>query len=263
MAVHTHAAVAASPQRRAVLARRIRLFVAATITYNVVEAVVALAAGTVADSSALIGFGLDSVIEVSSAAAVAWQFAGRDPEKRERKALRFIAFSFFALAAFVAFDALRSLLGGREAEHSTVGIVLAAASLAIMPALSWAQRRAGRELGSRSAVADSKQTLLCSYLSAVLLMGLVLNSTLGWSWADPIAALVIAAVAVKEGLEAWRGDSCCAPGMHLHVEDEAPATAAAGTVAPTSAPQAQAPNLTAKPNPGACSCCPDPAEGSK
>src|SRR4051794_24576912 len=132
MPAHAHSAVAASPERRAVLARRIRLFVAATITYNVIEAVVALAAGTVADSSALIGFGLDSVIEVSSAAAVAWQFAGRDPEQRGKKALRFIAFSFFALAAFVAFDALRSLLGGREADHSTAGIVLAAASLAIM-----------------------------------------------------------------------------------------------------------------------------------
>jgi hypothetical protein len=219
MPAHPHADVAASPERRAVLARRIRLFVAATISYNVIEAVVALAAGTVADSSALIGFGLDSVIEVSSAAAVAWQFAGRDPEQREKKALRFIAFSFFALAAFVTFDALRSLLGGREADHSTVGIVLAAVSLAIMPALSWAQRRAGRELGSRSAMADSKQTLLCSYLSAVLLAGLVLNSTLGWSWADPAAALVIAAVGVKEGLEAWRGDHCCAPGAHLPAGD--------------------------------------------
>jgi hypothetical protein len=92
-----------------------------------------------------------------------------------------------------------------------VGIILPAVSLAVMPFLSWAQRRAGRELGSRSAVADSKQTLLCTYLSGVLLVGLLLNSTLGWSWADPIAALIIATVAVKEGREAWRGDSCCAP----------------------------------------------------
>jgi divalent metal cation (Fe/Co/Zn/Cd) transporter len=204
-----------------VLSRRIKFFVAATITYNIIEAVVALTAGSLASSSALIGFGLDSLIEVSSAAAVAWQFAGRDPEEREKKALRFIAFSFFALAAFVTVDALRSLLGGREADHSTVGIVLAAVSLAIMPLLSWAQRRAGRELGSRSAVADSKQTLLCTYLSGVLLVGLVLNSTLGWSWADPVAALVIAAVALKEGREAWKGDACCAPVIHLHVDEEA------------------------------------------
>jgi len=264
MSTHTHADIVLSQERRAVLSRRIRLFVAATITYNVIEAVVALAAGSAADSSALIGFGLDSLIEVSSAAAVAWQFSGRDPEAREKKALRFIAFSFFALAAFVAVDALRSLLGGREAEHSTVGIVLAALSLAIMPVLSWAQRRAGRELGSRSAVADSKQTLLCTYLSAVLLAGLLLNSTLGWSWADPVAALVIAAVAVKEGLEAWRGDSCCAPGMHLHVEDEAPVMVEDATKAEMPAPQAQKLNLSAKQKPHACSCCPpDQTDGNK
>ena len=199
------------PDRREVLARRIRWFVAATISYNVVEAVVALVAGTQASSSALIGFGLDSVVEVSSAAAVAWQFAGRDPEARETAALKVIACSFFGLAAFVTVDAVRSLLGGGEAEHSTVGLVLAAVSLMIMPLLSHGQRRAGRELGSRSAVADSKQTLLCTYLSAVLLVGLGLNSLFGWSWADPIAALIIAAVAVKEGIAAWRGDTCCSP----------------------------------------------------
>ena len=176
----------------------------------------AIAAGTAASSSALIGFGLDSIIEVASAAAVAWQFAGRDPESREETALRGIAFSFFALAAFVTIDALRSLFGADEAQHSSVGLVLAAVSLAVMPFLSWAQRRAGRELGSRSAVADSKQTLLCTYLSGVLLVGLALNSVFGWSWADPIAALVIAAVAIKEGREAWRGDVCCAPNAALH-----------------------------------------------
>jgi divalent metal cation (Fe/Co/Zn/Cd) transporter len=196
-------------ERRRVLSRRIRLFVAATITYNVVEAVVALAEGSRVSSTALIGFGLDSVIEVSSAAAVAWQFAGKDPQAREKVALRIIAFSFFGLAVFVTVDSLRSLLGAGEARHSVVGITLAAVSLAIMPLLSWAQRRAGRELGSLSAVADSKQTLLCTYLSAVLLVGLLLNSLLGWSWADPIAALVIAAIALREGLEAWRGDPCC------------------------------------------------------
>jgi divalent metal cation (Fe/Co/Zn/Cd) transporter len=201
--------------RRVVLARRIRFLVAATITYNLIEAVIALSAGAAASSSALIGFGLDSVIEVSSALAVAWQFAGRDPEARERVTLRVIAISFFALAAFVTLDALRSLLGSGEAEHSTVGLVLAAVSLAVMPLLSYAQRRAGRELGSTSAVADSKQTLLCTYLSGVLLVGLALNSLFGWSWADPIAALVIAGVALKEGREAWRGDNCCSPAEAL------------------------------------------------
>jgi divalent metal cation (Fe/Co/Zn/Cd) transporter len=200
-----------SPARRALLARRIRLLVATTITYNVIEAVVALSAGAQASSSALIGFGLDSIIEVSSAAAVAWQFAGRDPEARERIALKIIACSFFGLAAFVTVDAVRALAGSSEAEQSRVGIILAAISLVIMPVLSWAQRRAGRELGSATAVADSKQTLLCTYLSAVLLIGLGLNALLGWSWADSIAALVIAGIAVKEGVSAWRGDLCCAP----------------------------------------------------
>ncbi|TDK89946.1 hypothetical protein EUA03_10175 [Mycolicibacterium mucogenicum] len=196
--------------RRGQLARRIRWLVAATISYNVIEAVVALSEGTRVSSAALVGFGLDSVIEVSSAAAVAWQFAGADPEAREKTALRVIAFSFFALAAYVTIDAIRALLGFGEAQYSTIGIVLAVASLIVMPVLSYTQRRAGRELGSRSAVADSKQTLLCTYLSAVLLIGLLVNSILGWSWADPIAALVIAGIAVKEGVNAWRGDACCA-----------------------------------------------------
>jgi divalent metal cation (Fe/Co/Zn/Cd) transporter len=195
--------------RRATLQRRIRLLVGATITYNVIEAVVALAEGTRVSSSALIGFGLDSVVEISSAAAVAWQFSATDPETREKATLRFIAMSFFALAAYVAADAVRSLLGFGEARPSLIGIVLAAASLVIMPVLSLAQRSAGRELGSRSAVADSKQTLLCTYLSAILLAGLVVNGLWGWSWADPIAALGIAAIAVREGLNAWRGDPCC------------------------------------------------------
>jgi divalent metal cation (Fe/Co/Zn/Cd) transporter len=200
---------AVTEARRAVLNRRVRLLVAATIAYNVVEAVIALTEGTRVSSSALIGFGLDSVIEISSAAAVAWQFSADDPESREKAALRFIAFSFFALAAYVTLDAARTLAGAGEARPSTVGIVLAALSLAIMPVLSLAQRRAGQELGSLSAVADSKQTLLCTYLSAILLVGLVLNSVLGWSWADPVAALGIAAVAVREGINAWRGDPCC------------------------------------------------------
>jgi divalent metal cation (Fe/Co/Zn/Cd) transporter len=200
-----------STARRDLLVRRIRFLVAATITYNVIEAVVAITAGTIASSTALIGFGLDSVIEVSSAAAVAWQFTGPDHERREKTALRIIAISFFALAAYVSVESVRALLGGADASHSTVGLILAAVSLAVMPLLSYAQRRAGRALGSRSAVADSKQTLLCTYLSAVLLVGLGVNTLFGWAWADPIAALVIAAVAVKEGRDAWRGDTCCPP----------------------------------------------------
>ncbi|MET9435783.1 cation transporter [Streptomyces sp. NPDC006551] len=213
----TAISVGPSPARRDALTRRIRLLVAATIAYNVIEAVVAITAGTLASSTALVGFGLDSVIEVSSATAVAWQFSARDHaarEARERTTLRIIAVSFFALAAYVSVDAVRALAGAGEADRSIPGIVLAALSLAIMPFLSAAQRRAGNELGSASAVADSKQTLLCTYLSAVLLVGLILNATLGWSWADPIAALVIAAIAVKEGRDAWHGKGCCAPTTH-------------------------------------------------
>jgi divalent metal cation (Fe/Co/Zn/Cd) transporter len=203
--------IASSAPRRRVLSRRIRFFVAATITYNVVEAVVALSEGTRVSSAALLGFGLDSVIEVSSAAAVAWQFAGRDPEAREKTALRVIAFSFFGLAVYVTVDSLRALLGHGEAQPSRIGIALAAVSVAVMPVLSWAQRRAGRELGSLSAVADSKQTLLCTYLSAAVLIGLVLNAALGWWWADPLVALGLAVVAVREGREALHGDTCCTP----------------------------------------------------
>ncbi|WP_240157625.1 cation transporter [Pseudonocardia broussonetiae] len=204
-------AAAPTAERQAVLRRRVRWLVAGTITYNLVEAAVALTAGTIASSVALIGFGLDSLIEVGSAAAVAWQFAGPDPRRRERVALRVIAWSFFALAAYVAVESARALLGGADAEHSTVGIVLVAVSVVVMPFLSLAQRRAGTELGSASAVADSKQTLLCTYLSAAVLVGLVLDAALGWWWADPVAGLVLAVLAVREGRAAWRGDLCCAP----------------------------------------------------
>ena len=202
------------PARRAVLARRVRLLVAATITYNVIEAVVAIAAGTVASSAALVAFGLDSAVEVSSAAAVAWQFSARDHatrEAREKTALRIIALSFFALAVYVTVEAVWTLAGAGRADPSVAGIVLAALSLVVMPLLSAVQRRAGRELGSASAVADSKQTLLCTYLSGVLLAGLLLNAAIGWTWADPVAALVIAVLAIKEGRDAWRGDACCPP----------------------------------------------------
>ena len=199
------------PLRRRALQRRIRWIVAITISYNVVEAVIALAAGTVATSAALIGFGLDSIVEVLSAAAIAWQFSAPDPEKRERVALRVIAFSFFGLAAYVSVDAALSLFGIREAVHSPVGIGLAVVSLLVMPFLSWIERRTGTELGSASAVADSKQTLICAYLSAALLVGLLLNTLLGWAWADSLAALVIAGFAVREGIEAWKGDTCAVP----------------------------------------------------
>jgi divalent metal cation (Fe/Co/Zn/Cd) transporter len=207
---HTHDTVVSAEERRR-HGRRAQLLAGASVSYNVIEAVIAITAGLVAGSVALVGFGLDSIVEVSSGLIILWQFRHPLPESRERTALRLMALSFFALAAYVTVESVRALSTGHEPEASTVGIVLACASLVIMPFLSWAQRRTGRALGSNAVVADSTQTLLCTYMSAVLLVGLVLNATLGWYWADPIAGLVIAAVAVKEGRQAWRGEGCCAP----------------------------------------------------
>lgn len=208
MSANLHSTPVVDPARRRVLGRRAQLLAVASVSYNVIEAVVAIAAGLAAGSIALVGFGLDSVVEVSSGLIILWQFRHPLPESRERRALRLMALSFFALAAYVSVESARALVSGHEPDASPVGIGLAVASLAIMPLLSWAQRRTGRALGSNAVVADSTQTLLCTYLSAVLLGGLVLNATLGWSWADPIAGLVIAAVAVREGREAWRGEGC-------------------------------------------------------
>lgn len=187
--------------RRLVLQRRIRWIVTATIAYNVVEAIVAITAGTLASSAALIGFGLDSTIEVLSAAAVAWQFTRRDPERWEKGTLRVIAVAFFALAIYVTVSSVLALSIRVDVEPSPVGIAITALSVVIMPFLSLAERRAGKELESATAVADSKQTLLCTYLSAAVFVGLVLNSLLGWWWADAIAGLVIAVFAVREGLD--------------------------------------------------------------
>jgi divalent metal cation (Fe/Co/Zn/Cd) transporter len=206
----TGAPSSASAEDRARLGRRAQLLAGASVSYNVLEAFVAVTAGAVAGSVALVGFGLDSLVEVFSGLVILWQFRLRLPETRERQALRLIAVSFFALAAYVTIESLRALAGDARPDASPIGIALAATSLFVMPFLSWAQRRTGKALGSGSVVADSKQTLLCTYLSAVLLVGLVLNASLGWSWADPLAGLVIAAVALKEGVEAWRGDACCA-----------------------------------------------------
>jgi len=189
--------------------RRAALLLAwATIAWNSLEAVVAIASGTAAGSIALVGFGLNSIVEVGSAVVVVWQFSGPDTE-REHRALKLIAGSFFVFAAYVAGQAMWDLVARAQPDESVPGIVLAALSLVVMPGVAVAKRRLGRRMGSRTVVADSGQTMLCSYLSAVLLLGLVANATLGWWWADPIAALVIAALAVREGRESWRGDACC------------------------------------------------------
>ncbi|MDP9443865.1 MAG: cation transporter [Actinomycetota bacterium] len=211
---HTHRALPAA--RRAELGRRARLLAAASVAYNLAEAVIALSAGAVAGSVALVGFGLDSLIEVSSGLVILWQYAHPLPESRERLAGRLIAVSFLALAGYVGVESSRALLGGANPDSSPVGIVLAAVSLTVMPFLSWAQRRTGRALHSAAVVADSGQTLLCSYLSAALLVGLVLNAVLGWAWADPAAGLVIAGIALREGVQSWRGRGCCAGTAERH-----------------------------------------------
>jgi len=207
-------------ERRAVLHRRVRGIVAFTITYNVVEAVLAITAGSMASSAALVGFGLDSVIEVASAVAVAWQFSRRDPERWEKATARAIAIAFFALAAYVTVEAILRIAGGGAVEHSPLGIGIALASLLIMPTAAWLEHRTGRELGSRSVQADARQLVLCAYLSGTVLIGLLANSLFGWTWADSLAALVVAFLAVREGLEAWGGELESPLAVLEELEDE-------------------------------------------
>ncbi len=177
-----------------------------TVVYNVLEALVAIGAGVVAGSVALTSFGGDSVVESLSALVIVWQFRSAVPEDQERRALRLIGAAFFILATYITVDALRALLTGSDADPSPVGIALAVVSLIVMPLLALAKRRVGHQLDSAAVLADSTQTLLCMWLSAALLVGLLVNTFLGWAWADPVAALVIAAFAAHEGLEAWRGE---------------------------------------------------------
>ena len=193
------------------LSRRARQLAWATIAWNVIEAVVAITAGAAASSIALVGFGLDSTVEVLSAVVILWQLHGL-AEDRERRALRLIAVSFFALAVYVTVQVIVDLSSRAEPDSSPVGIGLAVASLIMMPILAGAKRRTGRAMGSSTVVADSNQSKLCAYLSAILLGGLLLNASVGWWWADPLAAFAIAVLAVNEGREAWRGeicDDCC------------------------------------------------------
>jgi divalent metal cation (Fe/Co/Zn/Cd) transporter len=178
----------------------------ATIAWNALEAVVAISAGIAAGSIALFGFGLDSIVEVFAASVVVWELRGPVAGDRERRALRLIAISFFLLAAYVSVEAVRDLFAAAEATESGVGIGLAVVSLIVMPLLAWGKRRTGRALESPTLIADSTETLLCTYLSAILLLGLILNATLEIWWADPIAALGIAVLAVREGVEAWGGE---------------------------------------------------------
>jgi divalent metal cation (Fe/Co/Zn/Cd) transporter len=182
-----------------------------TIAWNSAEAVVALIAGFLAGSVALIGFGLDSLIEVFAASVVLWQLRGDVSDRREGRALKLIALSFYALALYVTVEAVRDLVVQARPEESIAGIGLTVVSLLIMGFLSRAKHRAGHDIGSWALIADSKETLLCSYLSGVVLVGLALNALLGWWWADPVAGLGIGILAVREGREAWHGEH---PGEH-------------------------------------------------
>ena len=187
--------------------------VAGTLAYNVVEAVVALWAGSEAGSIALFGFGLDSVIEVVAASALLWRLSvearGGDSERIERaegKVRRLIGLTFLALAAYVTVQAVYTLAAQSRPEESAVGIVLAAASLVIMPLLAWGKLEVARGLGSQALRAEAKETLACAYLSFTLLLGLLLNATLGWWWADPTVALLMVPWLIREGLEGLRGE---------------------------------------------------------
>lgn len=197
---------------RPALIRRGKLLEYATIGYNSIEGVIAIGAGVIAGSVALVGFGFDSVIEVVSGAALLWRLsADVDEDRRERveqRALRIVGWSFLLLAAFVSFDAGKSLIRREPPDESIVGIMLAAVSLIVMPLLVRAKRRVAKAIGSKALDADATQTAICTWLSAILLGGLLLNATVGWWWADPLAALVMVPIIVREGLEGIRGERC-------------------------------------------------------
>lgn len=184
-----------------------------TIGYNSLEGLIAVVAGLMAGSVALVGFGFDSLIEVTSGAVLLWRLhADVDEARRERLegiSLRIVGACFVVLALYVSYDSIKSLIRREAPEESVVGIVLAAVSLIIMPLLVRAKRRVARGIKSGALMADSKQTELCTYLSAILLGGLLLNAVLGWWWADPVAALIMVPIIVKEGIEALRGETCC------------------------------------------------------
>lgn len=205
-----------SPGRSAVLdrqrvVRRGQWLTAATFAYNSLEAAISIGAGLLAGSVALVGFGIDSLIELAASAAGLWRLrSDMDPQARprvERAASRLIGISFLALAAYVAFEAIGSLLTGQAPDESPVGIVLAATSLEVMPVLSRLKRRVASQLGSGALAAEARQTEICAYLSAILLAGLTLNALLGWWWADPAAALVMTPLIAREGIEGIRGES--------------------------------------------------------
>lgn len=189
--------------------------IALTVGWNIIEAAVALGSGIAAGSIALVGFGLDSVVEVASAIVIAWRLSqqGLDHEANERvekRAVRLIALSFFAIAVYVIVEAASTLLGLRdEPQYSPLGLAVTALSLIVMPSLAWGKRRVAARMGSVALKADAAETQLCTYLSAVVLLGLAANALLGWWWMDPLAGLVVAALAIREGREAWTSGDLC------------------------------------------------------
>jgi len=197
---------------RETLIRRGKRLESITIGYNTLEGLASIVAGVFAGSIALVGFGVDSVIEVTSGAALLWRLhADADAARREhteRITLRIVGVCFLALAAFVAIDSVKSLVQREQPEESIAGIIITALSVMIMPLLARAKRKVGRAIDSRALIADSKQTELCTYLSAITLTGLALNAFLGWWWADPVAALIMVPIIAREGIEGLRGEHC-------------------------------------------------------
>jgi divalent metal cation (Fe/Co/Zn/Cd) transporter len=211
--VSTAAATALAPASEEWLrqARRAKLLSWASLAYMALEGIVAVAAGIVAGSIALIGFGLDSAIEGFASVVIVWRFTGSRTlsERAEHRAQKLVAIQFFILAPYVAIESIRALVNGSHAEESIVGIALAASSLVVMPLLGRAKQRIGARLGSSATASEGKQNLLCAYLAGALLVGLLGNALVGAWWLDPVVGLLIAALAVSEGREAWRGDACC------------------------------------------------------
>jgi divalent metal cation (Fe/Co/Zn/Cd) transporter len=203
---------------RASLIKRGRRLEYFTIAYNSLEGLIAVIAGLMAGSIALVGFGFDSLIEVTSGSALLWRLhIDADESRRERVeavTLRIVGVLFFLLAAYVSYDSIKSLIWREQPRESIPGVILAIASLIVMPLLVRDKRKVARDIKSGALMADSKQTELCTYLSAILLVGLLLNALVGWWWADPVAALVMVPIIVKEGIEGLRGETCddgCGP----------------------------------------------------
>jgi len=198
-------------QRTNIVSRGIRLEYI-TVGWNVVEGAVAVLAGLLAGSVALVGFGVDSAIESSSGAVLLWRLrveqTGKNVERAEQTALKLVGASLLLLAAYVTFDAIKTLVTREQPQRSILGIVVSVLSLIVMPLLAKAKRRTAAELNSAALHADSRQTSICAYLSAILLGGLLLNAALGWWWADPVAALAMVPIIVQEGREALKGETC-------------------------------------------------------